>query len=245
MAVQDLGKVAMTFGGNYSASTLYDKLTVVVPSDGNSYVSLVPNVINVEPGSTTGWENYWQILSMRGLRGSGIDHIEKTGTSGTIDTYTIYYQDGSTWTYTVSNGEGIQSIVKTGTNDNVDTYTITFGNNQTATFTDTNAKGFSAGGSPGHFLMKKRNTDYDTEWQNITKTVSVSLPVAGWSNNSQTVSVQGVTPDNNLIVSPVYASQWAYNLAGVGAAAQGNGTITFNCRTKPTTALMVNIMIIS
>lgn len=245
MAIQDLGKVAMTFGGNYNASTLYDKLTVVVPSDGNSYVSTVANVINVEPGVTTGWENYWQILSMRGLRGNGIDRIAKTSTSGTKDTYTIYYQDGSTWTYTVSNGEGIKSIVKTSTVDNIDVYTITFGNNQTATFTVTNARELATGGTPGQVLTKKSTTDFDAEWKSIAQTGAVSLSDSGWANNSQTVQVPGVTPNNILIISPAYSSQWAYNLAGVGAAAQGNGTITFNARTQPTVNLLVNVMIIN
>ena len=243
MAVQDLGKVAMTFGGDYNASTLYDKLTVVVPSDGNSYVSTVSNVINVEPGVTTGWENYWQILSMRGLRGSGIDRIAKTGTSGTIDTYTIYYQDGSTWTYTVSNGEGIKSIVKTGTNANVDTYTITFGNNQQATFTVTNARELATGGTIGQVLTKKSETDFDAEWRDIAISGTVILTSSGWSSNNQTVTASGVTTENLVIVAPAYASQWVYNLSGVGASAQGNGTLTFSARTTPTTDLTVNYMV--
>ena len=36
--------------------------------------------------------------------GTGIDRIEKTGTQGLVDTYTIYYTDGTTHTYTVTNG---------------------------------------------------------------------------------------------------------------------------------------------
>lgn len=244
MAVQDLGKVAMTFGGNYSASTLYDKLTVVVSSNGNSYVTTKSNVVGIEPGVTSGWESSWQVLSMRGLRGSGIDHIAKTSTSGTNDTYTIYYQDGSTWTYTVSNGQGINSIVKTGSNNDVDTYTITFGNNQTATFTVTNARGFAHGGEVGQFIRKKSAADYDTEWANVVTTGSITLGASSWNNNTQTVSAAGVTANSAVIVAPAYASQWEYNLAGVGASAQGTGTLTFNARTKPTANLTVNYMVI-
>lgn len=36
--------------------------------------------------------------------GKGIDHISKTGTSGLVDTYTIYYTDGTTDTYQITNG---------------------------------------------------------------------------------------------------------------------------------------------
>ena len=35
----------------------------------------------------------------------GIASIEKTGTDGNVDTYTIYYTDGSTSTFTVTNGQ--------------------------------------------------------------------------------------------------------------------------------------------
>jgi hypothetical protein len=38
------------------------------------------------------------------IRGIGITNIEKTGTSGLVDTYTITFSDGSTQTYTVTNG---------------------------------------------------------------------------------------------------------------------------------------------
>lgn len=245
MAVNDLGKVAITFGGQYSSTTLYDKLTVVVPSDGNSYVSIVGNVINVEPGVTSGWENSWQILSQRGLQGNGIDHISKTSSSGTVDTYTIYYQDGSTWTYTISNGQGIQSIVKTGTNGNIDTYTITFGNNQTATFTVTNARELAPGGYTGQVLTKNSDDDYDVSWKDASVAGSATLTVSGWNNNTQTVSAPGVTSSNKVIVAPTYASQWVYNLSGVGASGQGNATLTFSARTKPTSDLIVNYMTLS
>lgn len=39
-----------------------------------------------------------------GETGNGIASIAKTGTSGLVDTYTITYTDGSTTTYTVTNG---------------------------------------------------------------------------------------------------------------------------------------------
>ena len=39
------------------------------------------------------------------FNGRGIDRIEKTGTEGLVDTYTIYYTDNTTSTYNVKNGE--------------------------------------------------------------------------------------------------------------------------------------------
>ena len=78
--------------------------------------------------------------------GVGIASIEKTGTSGNVDTYTITLTDESSYEFTVTNGTpgqngvGIQSIAKTGTSGLVDTYTITLTNNQTYTFTVTNGE---------------------------------------------------------------------------------------------------------
>ena len=88
-----------------------------------------------------------------GTDGVGITSIEKTGTSGLVDTYTITLTNGDTETFDVTNGAdgqdgtngtngtdgvGISSITKTGTSGLVDTYTITLTNGNTETFTVTN-----------------------------------------------------------------------------------------------------------
>lgn len=87
-----------------------------------------------------------------GADGRGIEGIQKTGTSGLVDTYTITYTDATTSTFNVTNGAngaqgaqgadgvGITSIEKTGTSGLVDTYTITLSNGQTSTFEVTNGK---------------------------------------------------------------------------------------------------------
>ena len=72
------------------------------------------------------------------LKGIGITSIEKTGTSVLTDTYTITYTDGTTDTFTVTNGRGITSIAKTTTSGLVDTYTITYNDGTTETFDVTN-----------------------------------------------------------------------------------------------------------
>lgn len=40
----------------------------------------------------------------KGPTGNGIDRIEKTSTSGIIDTYTIYFTNGNTFNYEITNG---------------------------------------------------------------------------------------------------------------------------------------------
>lgn len=72
-----------------------------------------------------------------------IEKVEKTGSEGLVDTYTIFYTDGTTGEFTITNGQdgvvadglvSIRSIEKTATNGSVDTYTIYFTDGTTTTF---------------------------------------------------------------------------------------------------------------
>ncbi|MBR4535522.1 MAG: hypothetical protein IKO62_02560 [Bacteroidales bacterium] len=104
-----------------------------------------------------------------GIDGNGIVYIVKTGADYLVDTYTITYTNGSTSTFTVTNGapgaqgpqgdpgtsgsngndgRGIVSIAKTGETGNVDTYTITYTDATTSTFTITNGEDGEDGVSP-------------------------------------------------------------------------------------------------
>ena len=91
---------------------------------------------------------------LKGDTGNGISAIEKTGTNGLVDTYTITFTDGWITTFTVTNGAdgtdgaagvGIEKVEKTGSEGNVDTYTITLTNGNTFTFTVTNGNSGSDG----------------------------------------------------------------------------------------------------
>lgn len=75
-----------------------------------------------------------------GDTGNGISSIEKTSTSGLVDTYTITYTNGNTTTFDVSNGNGIDRIEKTATVGNKDTYTIYFTNGSTTTYEVSNGE---------------------------------------------------------------------------------------------------------
>jgi S1-C subfamily serine protease len=86
----------------------------------------------------------------------GIASIEKTATDGLVDTYTIYYTDGTTSEFTVTNGKdgsdgkdgvnsddapvSIRSIEKTATDGLVDTYTVYYTDGTTSEFTITNGE---------------------------------------------------------------------------------------------------------
>lgn len=59
-----------------------------------------------------------QTLMLKGQEGQSIKEIKKTGTSGLVDTYTITLTDGTTSTFTVTNGkdgEGMQSLATVAT----------------------------------------------------------------------------------------------------------------------------------
>lgn len=84
----------------------------------------------------------------------------------------------------------------------------------------------------------------DGKWVSVT----VSLTVAGWSNNQQTVAVANVTADSaatSVIVAPAPAADnyAAYNDSGVRCTAQGAGTLTFSCDSVPASALTVNVLV--
>lgn len=93
--------------------------------------------------------------------------------------------------------------------------------------------------------------DYTTEEKTKLEGLSVpvartaTLTVAGWSNNTQTVSVAGVTANSILTVTYAPASHDAWLDAGVYCSVQGAGTLTFACDTVPTAALTANIVIIA
>ena len=63
----------------------------------------------------------YNLGKVRGADGNGISRIAKTNTSGLIDTYTVYYTNGNTWTFNVTNGAGqpVTSWSTTPSNSNV------------------------------------------------------------------------------------------------------------------------------
>lgn len=74
----------------------------------------------------------------------------------------------------------------------------------------------------------------------------VTLPASSWSNNTQTISVEGVTSTSYVSVSPKppLANLKAYGAAYVYASEVQDGSIVFACETVPTTDIIVNIGVI-
>lgn len=95
-------------------------------------------------------------------------------------------------------------------------------------------------------IATQAQTTADSAVQASTKiTETVTLTVANWSGNAQTVSVAGVTEYNTVLVTAAPDSYVAYNDAMVYCSAQGDGILTFACSAVPSSDLNVNVLILN
>ena len=74
---------------------------------------------------------------------------------------------------------------------------------------------------------------------------TVTLTTSGWSSNSQTITVSGVSADETVqLITPVpaLASQTAYYEAGILVTGQAANSLTFTCQNVPTEDLTVYVV---
>ena len=75
---------------------------------------------------------------------------------------------------------------------------------------------------------------------------TVTLTTSGWSSNTQTVTVSGVSADETaqlIMPVPALASQTAYYEAGILVTGQAANSLTFTCQNVPTEDLTVYVVI--
>jgi hypothetical protein len=77
----------------------------------------------------------------------------------------------------------------------------------------------------------------------ISSAVRVTLLADNWNGTIQEVSVEGLTRNNSVVVSPYgnprnYANSWIY------CSVQLEGKLTFNCEVRPTMDIEVNVLIL-
>ena len=77
-----------------------------------------------------------------------------------------------------------------------------------------------------------------------SKGIAVTLASGSWSSKAQTVSVEGVTSGNNVLVAAAPASRTAWNDAEIYCSAQASGKLTFKCGTAPTADVTANVVIL-
>lgn len=136
MATTNLGKVSLTTGGAWNSGTNYTKLTLVT-HNGIAYVSRTSSQA-IEPGVTAGWANYWMELV------SGIVSVTGPVSVGNVDTYTFNLADGTSTSFSVTNGvDGVSPTAVISKVGDTATITITDDNGTTsANITDGAAAGF-------------------------------------------------------------------------------------------------------
>ena len=100
------------------------------------------------------------------------------------------------------------------------------------------------GGNVGDVLKKTAN---GAEWGSGKPSYRVvTLPAASWSDNSQTVTVNGVLASETAQLiqpMPAVASQDAYIAAGVICSGQAANHLTFKCSTVPTEDLTLYVVL--
>ena len=75
---------------------------------------------------------------------------------------------------------------------------------------------------------------------------TITLTTSGWSSNTQTVTVSGVSASETaqlITPTPAIASQSAYYEAGIMCTGQAANSLTFTCQTVPTSDLTVYVVI--
>ena len=70
---------------------------------------------------------------------------------------------------------------------------------------------------------------------------TVTLTVAGWSSNTQTVTITSITGANDILVSPSADSYVKYASAQIRATSRTDTTVTFTCTTTPTVELTASV----
>ena len=76
---------------------------------------------------------------------------------------------------------------------------------------------------------------------------NITVPAAGWVNNEQTVTVNGVLADParcTIIVGPDWSSADVCEICGVDCIAQGDNSLTFQCSYVPDEDVVINATIL-
>lgn len=100
----------------------------------------------------------------------------------------------------------------------------------------------------GHTAAYFATADHTHSYAAPSQAKTVTLAVASWTGEeapfTQTVTVEGMTANANVVVSPAPASLMAYGAAQVRCTAQAAGSLTFACETAPEESLTVNVLIV-
>lgn len=229
MAQYVLGQVGIMNKGSYAATTSYASLDIV-SHRGGQFLCKTP-CIGIEPGVASSWQNYWNVAS------NGMYSMDVEAISGTQAVVTITYADGTTSQDTINT---------TGTADNtITTAKIVDGSVTTPKLADGAATTIKLADeavttpkiADGAVTYEK--TD-GIQKQHGTQTVTLATGTTSW-----TVTVQGVTAENTVIVSPAdNGSYIQWRNCSIRVTAQGENSLTFTADSIPSYNITANVLIL-
>lgn len=79
----------------------------------------------------------------------------------------------------------------------------------------------------------------------VSNSFTVLLHVAGWADNVQTVTANGVTGENTVWISPAPSNYDAYAESVIRCTDQGENSLTFLCKDVPADDITVNVTVIN
>lgn len=202
---------------------------------GSSYtagtgIDITGGVISVKAPTLQNTAAASYSLSLLGSPATGARSInigQNSSTGFSADSVAIGYNSSASSGVAIGSGAKATGMfsIQIGSATNTDTKTVKIynGNN--------NYEIMSADGTIPTARLTKVNT-------------TVTLTAAGWSSNTQTVSVTGMTATGIVFVSPDPTDQSAYTSAGIICSAQAANSLTFTCSTTPSADLSVNVVML-
>jgi hypothetical protein len=98
--------------------------------------------------------------------------------------------------------------------------------------------GYTAYGSDGNLIVGTASSTKRTE-------MNVTLPVSGWVDNQQIISVSGVTAGSTVVVGGDQDSEPEYSTCEVYCSDQADGSLTFSCTYLPMEDVVANVLILT
>lgn len=106
---------------------------------------------------------------------------------------------------------------------------------------DANTAKFAADNAANAAVAAKATAD-----KKVSKlSTRITLPQGNWAENKQTVAVEGVTEDCDVVVSAANDSYYVYAEYMIHCTEQGEGTLTFTCKEIPLYDVFVNVLILT
>lgn len=191
----------------------------------NKYIGVYTGTSSTAPSNSAQY-TWYEWKGAQGDTGVGITSIVKTSSSGVTDVYTVTLSNGSTQTFSVTNGSNIASISKTGTSGLTDIYTVLLTDGTTTNFQVYNGKSITSvalisgthapGGTDVYRITFNDGDTFDYSVYNgangegAVSTVA-GIPVVGNAGDVPLITIQNSAPTTS---TEGYVKQLLYDTTG-------------------------------